>query len=373
MRDYAMVHTSIWADDDFRGLTIPGQWLYEALLTAPSLSHAGVADWRPKRLAALTSGTTIRDIEAAGAELAAARFVVIDEDTEEVLVRTFIRWDGLMKKPNMAVAMAKAWAGIASKVLRGVVVHELHRLQVDQPELHGWAHPNSKAKVSEVLDQERVDPAGVPAWTPDWWAEHLAAEAQDAAEQGTGSGSRKGSVNRSGKGSANRSGNPSGNRSGRGSEVDGGNGSANGSANLCPTPSPAPNSYSSNLSLSASNEAARKNSARGGSSTDSPSNPASEAPTQAGVLMAGWIAGQQERPPSRVIGQLAKEVKQLLLDGVPGDVVRASLDEWQLKGQHPSVLSSIAHAIRSRRPGAAQAGTLPRGWEFLQQPPAAAS
>ena len=47
MRDYAQVRLSIWNDDDFRELSPAAQWLYFLLLTHPTLTSAGVGDWRP--------------------------------------------------------------------------------------------------------------------------------------------------------------------------------------------------------------------------------------------------------------------------------------------------------------------------------------
>ena len=50
-RDRANIRTDMWGDDDWRGLTPGAQWLYEYLLTSPTLIYAGVADWRQVRVA----------------------------------------------------------------------------------------------------------------------------------------------------------------------------------------------------------------------------------------------------------------------------------------------------------------------------------
>lgn len=138
-REYARVRLTIWADADFRKLTDPAQSLYFRLLTSPTINCCGVADWRPNRMTALTAGMTVETVVAAASELAAAGYIVVDEATEEALLRSFIRHDGIVKTPNITAAMVKDYAGTASELLRGVVIHELVRLNNDEPDLKGWA------------------------------------------------------------------------------------------------------------------------------------------------------------------------------------------------------------------------------------------
>src|SRR5690625_3268799 len=123
-REYARVKLAIWADADFRRLTDTAQALYFRLITSPTMSLCGVADWRPKRIAALTEGMTVRGVEKAAAELSASGYIVIDDETEEVLVRSFIRHDGLIKTPNIAAAMVKDYAATASPNLQAFIVWE---------------------------------------------------------------------------------------------------------------------------------------------------------------------------------------------------------------------------------------------------------
>jgi len=156
-RTFAYVKVSIWDDDDWRDLRPPAQHLYFVLLTSPTLSHCGTVDWRPKRIAKLAGGWTVEAVEAAAAELIERLYLVVDEDTEEALIRSFVRHDGLMNQPKMAVAMATAHSTVASKILRGVVVHELRRLREDQPNLKGWG-----PKALEVLGKGSVDPSTYP-------------------------------------------------------------------------------------------------------------------------------------------------------------------------------------------------------------------
>lgn len=159
-RDHARVSLEIWGDDDWRDLSPAAQHLYLLILTHPDLSFAGVADWRPGRLRALASGWTREAFDNAAQELARGLYIVVDEDTEEVMIRSFVKHDGLMKQRNMAVAMAKAYAAIASQALRGVLIHELRRLREADPELKGWEGCLS------VMGNRTCDPADYPSGYP---------------------------------------------------------------------------------------------------------------------------------------------------------------------------------------------------------------
>lgn len=135
---YTRILTSIWSDNAFTALSRDAQWLYLAILTAPDRSLCGVADWRPKRIKARAATNTAEALEIIAEELEAAHFLVIDRDTEEALVRSWVRNDTVMKMPNMATAMVKAFQQVVSPRLRAVIVHELRRLHREHPELKGW-------------------------------------------------------------------------------------------------------------------------------------------------------------------------------------------------------------------------------------------
>jgi len=116
-----------------------------------------VADWRPKRLATLASGRTPADVEAAASELIEGLYIVTDEDTEEVLIRSFMKHDGLLQKPNVAKAMVKAYDQVYSLTLKGVIVHELNKLHERFPE---WKAFEVEA-VLDVMGNRSVNPSEV--------------------------------------------------------------------------------------------------------------------------------------------------------------------------------------------------------------------
>lgn len=153
-RDRALLNLAIWQDADFRALPVPAQHLYFVLWTHPGLSYAGVVDWRPGRIAAMAGDWTAADVETAAACLEHRLFIVVDHDTEEALVRSFVRFDGLMKQANLGVSFALAYAAVASAEVRGVIVHEAHKLHAREPGLPSW----TRAQVRDVLAQPAVDP-----------------------------------------------------------------------------------------------------------------------------------------------------------------------------------------------------------------------
>jgi len=137
-REFGRFNIAIWQDPDWRELPPPAQHLYMLLWTHPQLSYCGVVDWRPGRLAAFAKGWTAEDIRLLADCLEARHFIVVDEDTEEALVRSWMRFDGLMKQPRLAVSFANAYAGVSSNLLRGVIVHEMLKLQEIEPTLPAW-------------------------------------------------------------------------------------------------------------------------------------------------------------------------------------------------------------------------------------------
>lgn len=144
-RDHARLQVGIWADSDWRGLPMASQWLYTYLLSSPKLSYAGVADWRPKRIAAFTLDGSADLIEKAALPLETEQppLLLIDRDTEEALIRTFVRHDGVLTVPNVAIATAKAWQDTASEILRGVIAEEVVTLYQEDSDLPAFREGNA--------------------------------------------------------------------------------------------------------------------------------------------------------------------------------------------------------------------------------------
>jgi hypothetical protein len=149
-RDHGRVLCKIWQDKDFRALSRTAQALYMQLLSQPNVNNAGVlplmlSKWA-KGCDEATSDSLVRDL----AELVDDRFVVVDTDTEEVLVRSFIRNDGVLKQPNVLKNALRAAEAVESPTIRLALAAELRRT--------GRA---DAARTADLLDPPEPDPVPV--------------------------------------------------------------------------------------------------------------------------------------------------------------------------------------------------------------------
>ena len=101
MVKFGKLFSSIWSNEDFTDLSAHAQQLYLLLVSHPSRNFAGVLPLTLKRWASLTRDSTVETVREALLELVARNFIVVDWGTEEVLVRTFIRHDGVHRQPNL--------------------------------------------------------------------------------------------------------------------------------------------------------------------------------------------------------------------------------------------------------------------------------
>lgn len=137
-RDHARIQVGIWNDDDFRALPIAGQHAYFTLASQARLSYCGVVDFLPSRLSVLSADNTEAKVRSAVKILERTKFAVVDRKTHELLVRSYVRHDGVMERANMGKAVARALERVISTSLRDAVVVELGRLYAEAPNLHGW-------------------------------------------------------------------------------------------------------------------------------------------------------------------------------------------------------------------------------------------
>jgi hypothetical protein len=157
-RKYGQVNVAIWNDPDFRALPPAAQHLYLLLWTSPHLSFCGVHEWRPGRLTKLSNGFAEEHTRLVAASLQARHFLVIDEETEEVLIRSWARFDELLKQPRLAVSYSSAYAATYSPTLRQVLARETTKMQKLWPELPCW----KDSRVSVILEHPAVSAKDLP-------------------------------------------------------------------------------------------------------------------------------------------------------------------------------------------------------------------
>ncbi|MGJ9405278.1 hypothetical protein ACHABQ_03000 [Nesterenkonia aurantiaca] len=150
-RDRAKINTGIWGDKDWKSLTMAEQWLYTTILTRPDLNHVGVGDWRPRRLSKLAVGISAEQVEEAAEGLQAKLFILVDDESEEVLIRSFLKHDGVLQNPNLGASIKSAYDSVVSSMLQEVVVHELHKLSERDPDLPAFTSVKSKAHLAALM------------------------------------------------------------------------------------------------------------------------------------------------------------------------------------------------------------------------------
>lgn len=138
-RNFARIYTRIWHDRDFRALKLDAQHAYFAVLSSPDLSHIGATDYLPQRIAGLSADGNKRRATAALAQLVESRFIVVDESTAEMCIRSLVRHDGIFDRVNMGKAAARAFGKVLSLEIRDALTDEMARLYRDDQTLHGWS------------------------------------------------------------------------------------------------------------------------------------------------------------------------------------------------------------------------------------------
>lgn len=124
-RDHGRVLVQIWSDPEWIQLSEAAQRAYILALSQPDLSYAGVLATRYKRWSGFAANSSVPKIRRAVRELEDAGFVMVDDETEEMWIRTFVKHDGILRYPNVTKAMVKAFRSIQSQGIRDAFVAEL--------------------------------------------------------------------------------------------------------------------------------------------------------------------------------------------------------------------------------------------------------
>ncbi|MEN6548029.1 MAG: hypothetical protein ABFE07_18480 [Armatimonadia bacterium] len=155
-RAHGRVLSSIWEDEDFIALTQQQQRLYLFLISQPNLNHAGLLPLTLRRWARKATGLTAAELDEHLDALAKAHFIVLDVDTEELLIRSFVRNDGVWRMPKVMGAMVSGAMEIESKALRRALLEEMDRVPLndlsDEPtKSTRGPGPSVRAQVAEHI------------------------------------------------------------------------------------------------------------------------------------------------------------------------------------------------------------------------------
>lgn len=130
-RSHGRVASAIWQDADFMALPVTPQRMYLFLLSQPNLSHLGVLPLTTRRWARSAAGYNSEHLLHDLDSLTAATFVLIDEETEELLIRSLFRNDGVYRQPNLLLSAIATVPSVSSPELKQALLSEVDRITLD--------------------------------------------------------------------------------------------------------------------------------------------------------------------------------------------------------------------------------------------------
>ncbi|WP_048572690.1 hypothetical protein [Streptomyces leeuwenhoekii] len=334
-RGHGRILTSIWEDSDFLKLDEGEQRFYLFLISQPNLNHAGLLDLTLRRWARKARGLTVAELEKRIGRLEETHFVVVDDDTEELLIRSFVRNDGVWRMPKVMGAMVSGALEISSRKLQQALLAEMDRIPLgelsDEPTKRrdGTQGPSNRQQVVEHIETLRKA-FGNPPTDPN------------------------------GRGSVTPSTPPSGPHSDTPSHppVEGGpkastRGRAGASGAHSPAPAPAPTPVPSPTPVGVAEADAETelvvvtDADFVGAAEAAPAQPET---VSSQTIVGEWLSRVNKRPPQNVIGQTAKQIKKLLDEDIDPDDIRAGLARWMRKGASPSTIPSFVNEAMNAAP-----------------------
>lgn len=163
-RSEARLAVSIWTDTDFLALSAAAQRMFMFLLSQPDLAHDGVIALRERRWSKAARGLTVAQVADDLDELAAARFIVMDEDAEELLIRSFIRRDKVHRQPNVLRAAQDHLSVVTSPVILAAIASELRRIAATEEVPEGST--SIIAEMLAAIDRATGNPSENPSENP---------------------------------------------------------------------------------------------------------------------------------------------------------------------------------------------------------------
>lgn len=150
--EFGKIFKRVWGDPDFKSLTTSEQLLYFKLCSQSDTALSGVLTYAPVRWAMQTRELDASQVEEAISGLAAKRFVVVDFETQEVLIRSFIRNDAGWRSPRTMIAVANAVRRVLSPGLKAVIAAELERL--DTSSLSSTVSEKTNRSTRDVVEEQ---------------------------------------------------------------------------------------------------------------------------------------------------------------------------------------------------------------------------
>jgi hypothetical protein len=161
-RSHVRLQFGMWRKPGHADVTKDARWFYVTILGDETLNQAGVVRVALEMWAD-DAGMTLDEARAALAELVDRRFAVVDQ--HELLVRTFVRNDGVSDQPNVLRNALDVARHIRSPLLRRELAAELRKLppplpdKVNEKTGRVFRYPDPHACADE-LDPDGTPPPG---------------------------------------------------------------------------------------------------------------------------------------------------------------------------------------------------------------------
>ena len=160
-RIYGKLKKCAWVDPDWRKLSIDAQWLYMHLLSQPTTNSAGVFPVQITKWAKAASDSSVERMTNAARELDSAGLIIVDHDTEEGALRSFIADDEA--GTNIFQGALKQARLVQSAVLRQVLLEEILKLDRAFSEPEEVLIEELKRSFPEGLVSESRAPSPAPS------------------------------------------------------------------------------------------------------------------------------------------------------------------------------------------------------------------
>jgi hypothetical protein len=153
-RVFGNINVGIWLDQDFCNLSPGAQRTYFQLITQSDIAACGTLALTMRRWSMTVPEKYRPEFPEWMEELARERFIVIDADTEELLVRSFVKWDGGYKNGNRLMAIKGTAEAVRSPLLRSVLAFQLSKVGISEVPLN--ALPRDLERPSNAVETPKV-------------------------------------------------------------------------------------------------------------------------------------------------------------------------------------------------------------------------
>lgn len=165
-RREARVQVTIWTNPDFVALSQEDQRTYVLLFSQPVISLCGVVPITFGRWAGMAGDTSVESLRSSIDRLELAGLVVADYEQDELLVRSFLRHDGVWRNSKTRAGAVEQLKHVTSQKIRKVLEAEIARLE-DGSSDNASDSPSDRASDglnrSGIPSQESPSPSPSPS------------------------------------------------------------------------------------------------------------------------------------------------------------------------------------------------------------------